>query len=59
MALGGGWGIPGFDDPSAAHTPVEWLVFAGLFVAAGFWLCRAASRQVLTEPLALDDEPDR
>ncbi len=59
VALGGGWGIPGFDDPSSAHTPLEWLVFAGLFVAAGLWLCRAASRQVLTEPITLDDDPDR
>lgn len=58
VALEGGWGIPGFDDTSAVHTPFEWLFFAGVFTIPGLWLCRAASRQVLTEPVALDDEPD-
>ena len=58
VALEGGWGIPGFDDSSADHTPVEWLLISGLFAAGGFWICRTASRDVLTEPLSLDDDAD-
>ena len=61
FALSESWGIPGFDDTSAAHTPFEWLFFAALFTAAGLWLCRASAKQVLDEPLELneaDDDPE-
>jgi membrane protease YdiL (CAAX protease family) len=38
------FGIPGFDDMSAPHTPAPWLAGAALSTAIGFGLCRAASR---------------
>ena len=34
------FGIPGFDDISATHTPLEWLVPAALFTGIGLRLCR-------------------
>ncbi len=35
--------IPGFDDTSAAHTPMLWLGPAALLSGIGFGLCRAAA----------------
>ncbi|MFQ5514377.1 MAG: lysostaphin resistance A-like protein [Myxococcota bacterium] len=37
------FGIPGFDDTSAPHTPLEWLAPAALMTGIGFGLCRSAS----------------
>jgi membrane protease YdiL (CAAX protease family) len=33
------FGIPGFDDLEAAHTPAAWLIAAGISTGAGFWIC--------------------
>lgn len=52
-ALGGiGWlaaqnafGIPGFDDISAAHTPLLWLAPCAASVGVGLGLCRAMAGQ--------------
>jgi membrane protease YdiL (CAAX protease family) len=38
------FGIPGFDDIAAAHTPAPWLAGAALSTGIGLALCRAASR---------------
>jgi membrane protease YdiL (CAAX protease family) len=38
----GAFGIPGFDDLTATHTPLGWLVLAALFTGAGLRLCRIA-----------------
>jgi membrane protease YdiL (CAAX protease family) len=38
------FGIAGFDDVSAAHTPLAWLAGAAASLAIGFGLCRAAAR---------------
>ena len=35
------FGIPGFDDLEAAHTPLVWLVPAALATGVGLRLCRA------------------
>ncbi len=35
--------IPGFDDTSAPHTPMEWLGTAALLCGIGLGLCRAAA----------------
>lgn len=35
--------IPGFDDTTAAHTPMEWLAPAALLSGIGLGLCRAAA----------------
>lgn len=43
------FGIPGFDDMSADHTPLIWLVPAALLVGVGLRLCQAM--------LAQNDEP--
>jgi membrane protease YdiL (CAAX protease family) len=40
------FGIPGYDDPSAAHTPLIWLAPAALLVGAGLALCRFASTKL-------------
>ncbi len=34
------FGIPGFDDLSAAHTPARWLVPSALITGLGLWQCR-------------------
>jgi membrane protease YdiL (CAAX protease family) len=39
------FGIPGFDDTSAPHTPLGWLLPAALLVGFGLALCREASRE--------------
>jgi membrane protease YdiL (CAAX protease family) len=46
LAARGAFGIPGFDDTSAPHTPLGYLVPAALSVGVGIALCRAASRLV-------------
>jgi membrane protease YdiL (CAAX protease family) len=38
------FGIAGFDDTTAAHTPLAWLLGAGALTGIGFALLRAASR---------------
>ena len=49
--------IPGFDDLSAAHTPMEWLGTAALLCGIGFGLCRAAaSPRAPTLPTQLPGE---
>jgi membrane protease YdiL (CAAX protease family) len=52
------FGIPGFDDQTAAHTPLRWLVPAALLVAGGLALCRAASTK-LDGPPSRDGGPSR
>jgi membrane protease YdiL (CAAX protease family) len=44
------FGIKGFDDMSAAHTPLAWLAPAILLSGIGFALCRAASEYAAPEP---------
>jgi membrane protease YdiL (CAAX protease family) len=39
------FGLAGFDDVSAAHTPLPWLAGAAVSTAIGFWLLRVASRE--------------
>jgi membrane protease YdiL (CAAX protease family) len=38
------FGIPGFDDMSAPHTPLPWLAAGAASTLIGLVLCRAASR---------------
>jgi hypothetical protein len=38
------FGIPGFDDTEAAHTPAAWLTAAALCTVLGFWLCSRLGR---------------
>ncbi len=40
----GAFGIPGFDDTSSPHTPLEYLAPAALLVGIGLNLCRNAPR---------------
>jgi membrane protease YdiL (CAAX protease family) len=40
----GVFGIPGFDDMSARHTPLSWVAPAVLSTLIGLAFCRAASR---------------
>ena len=39
------FGIPGFDDISAAHTPLAWLAPSAASVGVGLGLCRALAAQ--------------
>lgn len=39
------FGIPGFDDISAAHTPLVWLAPCAASVGVGLGLCRALAAQ--------------
>lgn len=39
------FGLAGFDDTSAPHTPLPWLAGAAVSTAIGFWLCRVAARR--------------
>jgi membrane protease YdiL (CAAX protease family) len=43
------FGIPGFDDLDAPHTPVRWLFAGALGLALGLWLC---ARMGQTRPTA-------
>lgn len=38
------FGLAGFDDVTAAHTPVTWLAGAAVCTAIGLWFCRIAAR---------------
>lgn len=38
------FGLPGFDDMTARHTPAAWLAGAAACTLLGFVLCRVASR---------------
>ncbi len=40
LAALGAFGIPGFDDLEAVHTPLHWLAAAGLATGLGIGLCR-------------------
>jgi membrane protease YdiL (CAAX protease family) len=40
LALSGAFGIPGFDDLSAPHTPLHWLAAAAVATGLGIRLCR-------------------
>ncbi len=40
LATVGTFGIPGFDDTTASHTPLTWLAPAALCVGFGLALCR-------------------
>jgi membrane protease YdiL (CAAX protease family) len=53
LAARGAFGIPGFDDTSAPHTPLGYLVPAALSVGIGLGLCRAAAR--LVTPVEAED----
>jgi membrane protease YdiL (CAAX protease family) len=39
------FGLAGFDDTSAAHTPLPWIAGAAAATLVGFWLCRVAARR--------------
>jgi membrane protease YdiL (CAAX protease family) len=52
------FGIPGFDDTSAAHTPLGYLLPAAFLVGIGLRLCRAAGR-VATPVVAEEVERTR
>ena len=52
----GAYGIPGFDEAAAAHTPLGWLVLAGLFTGAGLRLCRFAAPAHASIPEEPDDD---
>jgi hypothetical protein len=41
----GAFGIPGFDDLSATHTPPRWLGYAGASALAGFAVCLVGLRR--------------
>jgi membrane protease YdiL (CAAX protease family) len=44
------FGLPGFDDTTAPHTPLVWIVAATVSTAIGFALLWFASRDDLDEP---------
>jgi membrane protease YdiL (CAAX protease family) len=45
VAAGHGvFGIPGFDDLEAQHTPAHWLIASALCVGLGLWLCARMER---------------
>lgn len=50
LALQGAFGIPGFDDLSEPHTPLEWLAPAALATGAGLRLCQIAARRRPADP---------
>jgi membrane protease YdiL (CAAX protease family) len=53
------FGIPGFDDTSAPHTPLAYLVPAALSVGIGLRLCRAAEHWVTPVEIEVEEsEPD-
>jgi len=41
--------LAGFDDTTAAHTPLEWLAVAAVLTGIGLQLCRVAARAVKAE----------
>lgn len=38
------FGIPGFDDLAAPHSPARWLISAAVCTALGLWLCARMSQ---------------
>jgi hypothetical protein len=46
----GVFGIAGFDDLAAAHTPPAWLAAAAASTALGLWVCHRLSRSRTPEP---------
>ncbi len=52
----GAFGIPGFDETAAAHTPLGWLALAALFTGAGLRMCRFAGLNPSTVPEKPDDD---
>jgi membrane protease YdiL (CAAX protease family) len=44
LATRDSFGIPGFDDTSVPHTPIEYLAPAALALGVGLALCRASAR---------------
>ena len=38
------FGLAGFDDTTAAHTPLEWLAAAAILTGIGLALLRVAAR---------------
>ncbi len=58
MATYQAFDIPGFDDTSAAHTPMMWLAPAAVLSGIGFSLCRAAAAATPPEPPASSEAPE-
>jgi len=58
LATANAFGIPGFDDLTAAHTPLAWLAPAAALVAAGLALCRNSATK-LDGPPSRDGGPSR
>jgi len=50
LSLMSSFGIPGFDDPSADHTPLAWLAMAAIPTGAGLRICVALLRARLAAP---------
>jgi membrane protease YdiL (CAAX protease family) len=50
LATARAFGIPGFDETSAPHTPLHWLAPAALFTGIGLGLCRVAARSASPAP---------
>jgi membrane protease YdiL (CAAX protease family) len=44
------FGLAGFDDISAPHTPIEWVAGAAVLTSVGLVLCRIASRSEAAKP---------
>jgi membrane protease YdiL (CAAX protease family) len=44
------FGIPGFDETGAPHTPLQWLAPAALLTGVGLGLCRVAARSPASAP---------
>jgi len=52
------FGIPGFDDVTAAHTPLIWLLGAAVFTAGGLAVCASGATK-LDGPPSADGGPSR
>ena len=50
LSQAGAFGIPGFDDTSAPHTPLEWLLPAAMLFGVGLGLCRSTLREPPSRP---------
>lgn len=53
LAVLGTFGIPGFDDTTAPHTPLHWLALGAVGTGVGLGLCRATWQA----RMALEDLP--
>lgn len=60
LASYGAFGIPGFDDTTAPHTPLGWLAPAAALTGVGLGLCRVAASAPRPQapPDVGDTEPD-